>query len=112
MASEALRTSKGIFGGWQGCVRQGPKLRLFLLIPAGHFQYTQGHTQTYLGCPWRSAKQQGPNDDHTMAGMNGTRVSAVIFATSFLLGASCNRLSSFNTSDHVHNPQGYCSRIG
>lgn len=40
-----------------------------------------------------------------MARMNGTRVSIVVFATSFLLGESYNRPLSFSTSDPRSQPR-------
>ena len=44
----------------------------------------------YIGCLRHSTHGESPNNyyGHTMAGMNGTRVSVVVFATSFLLGVS------------------------
>jgi hypothetical protein len=52
--------------------------------------------------PRHSTHSQGPNDDHelTMAAMNGTRVSVVVFATSFLLGASGDS-PCFDRSPHA-----------
>jgi hypothetical protein len=60
-----------------------------------------------IRCPWRTTRSKSPNDDYeyAMSGMNGTRVSVVVFATSFLLGASCNPPTLENAGlTPVHNP--------
>lgn len=68
----------------------------------GHLWCTRSHN---VGCLRRSTHGKTPNDDHgrTMAGMTGTRVSVVVFATSFLLGAS-NNLPASSSDLTLFNP--------
>lgn len=68
-----------------GSVRQDPS-QLFTVISDVHFQYTS-RLYSNVSCPRRSTRG---DHEHAMAGMNGTRVSVVIFVTSFLLGAFRN----------------------
>lgn len=49
-----------------------------------------------VGCRRHGIRSKSSDDDHgrAMTGMNGTRVSVVVFATSFLLGTSSDSLNS------------------
>ena len=73
-----------------GSVRQGPSPSPVKSLACRHFQYNPGFVN--VARLRRGTHTKNPNDDHehAMAGMNGTRVSLVVFATSFLLGTSSN----------------------
>jgi len=89
-----------------GCVRQDPKPASCSVCDIRRSFSIQPKV---ILCPWPSTRGKNPNDDHdhehAMVGMNGTRVSVVVFATSFLLGAPCKppTLESIDLTP-VHNP--------